>query len=85
MKKQRINVVFNYSSENLTNDMESVLNKGLNFSPIPEKLDITQLFVDIQRFERTMIWQEFWYGRDESEYQEPCIFKSVKNNLPRNY
>ena len=85
MKKQRINVVFNYSSETLTNDMESVLNKGLNFSPIPEKLDITQLFVDFQRFERTMIWQEFWYGRDESEYQEPSIFKSVKNNLPRNY
>ena len=57
MKKRRskINVVFNYSSVVLTEEMEKVLNRGLKFCIQPLKLDLTQILVDYQRFERTMI------------------------------
>ena len=69
----------------LSDDMLQVLNRALNFALLPFKLDITQLLVDFNRFSRAVIWQEFWFGRDkEEEYVKP-IFKSKKNNLPKNY
>jgi len=84
-KKQHINVVFNYSSIKLTQTMEKVLNRGLNFAILPFKLDLTQVLTDFKRFERTMIWKEFWFGRETDEQAKKPIFKSKKNNLPRNY
>ena len=57
IKKQQVNVVFNYSKVVLTQDMESVLNRGLNFGFLPLKLDLTQVLTDFERFERTMIWK----------------------------
>ena len=59
-KKERVSVVFNYSKVNLTPAMEKVLNRGLNFSILPLKLNLTQVLVEYQRFERTMLWTEFW-------------------------
>ena len=49
-KKQKISVVFNYSKITLTNGMEKVLNRGLNFSITPLNLNITQVLVDFSRF-----------------------------------
>ena len=63
--------------------MEKVLNRGLNFSILPLKLDITQALVDHKYFERTMIWTEFWFG-EKNEYKKP-IFRNKKHNLPKNY
>ena len=77
--------MFNYSDVVLTDVMEKVLNRGLNFSILPLKLDITQTLVDFKYFERTMIWKEFWYGRDSMERKEKPIFKSKKMNLPKNH
>ena len=65
--------------------MLKVLNRGLNFSILPLKLDITQVLVDFRRFERTMIWKEFWKGREEEQKCEPKIFKSRKTNLPKKH
>ena len=81
--KEKINVVYNYSKVPLTDAMEKVLSRGLNFA-IPLKLDITQVLVDYRRFERSMIWKEFFYGKDTGPY-EPPIFKSKKTNMPKNY
>ena len=65
--------------------MENVLNRGLNFAILPLKLDLTQVLVDYKRFERTMIWQEFWYGRDQEKSQyKPPLFKE-KKNLPKKH
>ena len=65
--------------------MEKVLNRGLNFALLPDRLDITQTLVDWKRFERTMIWKEWWFGRDlEEDYKQP-LFKVKKVNLPKNY
>ena len=68
----------------LTESMESVLNRGLNFALTPLKLDITQVLVDFHRHERTMIWKEFWFEREDGN-QKPPIFKSKKTNYPRNH
>ena len=64
--------------------METLLNKGLNFSILPYKLDMTQVWVDLKRFERSAVWTEFWHGREDQESQEPKIFKEHKTNLPKN-
>ena len=85
--KQNITVVFNYSKVQLTEAMESVLNRGLKFCILPLKLDVTQIPTDFRRFERTMVWKEFWHGRDteDTQIRKPPIFKKKKNNFPKNY
>ena len=85
IKKQNISVVFNLLSIPLTEAMERVLNRGLNFSVLPGKLDITQILVDWKRFERTMIWKEWWFGKENENENNNIIFKQKKNNLPRNH
>ena len=65
--------------------MEKVLNRGLKFCIQPLKLDLTQVLVDFKRFERNMIWQEFWYGRKQEGEYNPPIFKTKKDNLPKNH
>ena len=65
--------------------MESVLNKGLKFAILPPNLDVTQALTDFRRFERTMVWKEFWFGRDNVESQKTPIFKQKKHNFPNNY
>ena len=78
-------LIFNYSSIRLTEAMVKLLNRGLNFSILPVKLDIKEVLVDFKRFERSAIWHEFWYGREQAkEYVKP-IFSSKKNNFPKNY
>ena len=58
-KKEKQSVVFNYSSIVLTPAMESLLNRGLNFSITPKKINITDLLVNYNEFERRMLWTEF--------------------------
>ena len=65
--------------------MENVLNRGLKFCILPLKLDITQVLVDFTRFERTMIWHEFWYGKDTDIQNNTQTLRPKKNNLPTNY
>ena len=65
--------------------MEKVLNRGLNFSILPLKMDLTQVLVDFKKFERSMTWHEFWYGREERKEYEKPIFKTNKRNMPKNY
>ena len=84
IKKQKLNIVFNYSKIELTVHMTNVLNRGLNFCILPMKLDITQVLVDWKRFERTMIWTEFWHGSEDCINKER-IFQIKKNNLPKNH
>ena len=61
--------------------MLKVLNRGLKFAILPLKLDISQVLTDYRRFERTMVWTEFWFGRETEEYIQP-IFKQKKHNFP---
>ena len=65
--------------------MNRLLNRGLNFSILPQKMDLTQLFVDIKRYERSAIWTEFHYGIDEQNNTDKPVFKKFNTNLPKNY
>ena len=66
--------------------MEELLNLGLNFAVLPLKLDITQILVDFKKFERNMVWHEFWFGKeDKDENYEPPVFKTNKTNFPKKY
>ena len=85
LKKQQITVVFNESQLKLTPDMETVLNKGLKFAITPHKLDITQVLTEFRRFERIMVWTEFWFGKAHEETYKPSLFKQKKSNFPRNH
>ena len=76
IRRQKLCVIFNYSSIKLTEPMNRVLNRGLNFSILPLKLDITQILVDFKRYERTMIWQEFWHNQDSDKNQQLPLFES---------
>ena len=84
-KKQPISVIFNYSTVKLTDAMRNLLNKGFNFSILPLKLDLTQVLVDFKRFERSVIWHEFFYGSESDNEFNEKIFKVSKTNLPKNY
>ena len=46
--------------------MTNVLNKGLNFSVLPKKIDNTQVLAEYKRFERTMTWKEYWFDEDDN-------------------
>ena len=85
LKKQNISTIFNYSSIELTKAMVTLLNRGLNFAILPLKLDLTQVLVDFKRFERSIIWHEFWYGSENKEPYSPPIFRLQKRNLPKNH
>ena len=66
--------------------MENLINKGLNFTILPFKFDITEVLVDFKKFARSTSWQEFWHGRDENPDNKIDIFKDKhKSNLPKNY
>ena len=83
-KKQKVNVVFNYSNQELNSDMLKVLNKGLNYSILPHKIDNTLVLTKFRRFERTILWNEFWKekGNNEENKKTNSIFKILKNNFP---
>ena len=85
-RKSENGIVFDYSDIELTEDMISLINLGLNFAVLPLKLDITQVLNDYKQYERRAIWQEFWFGHDEEEKNaQTQIFEQKKTNLPKNY
>ena len=65
--------------------MERLLNKGLNFSILPKKMDLTQVYVDFKKFKRSAIWKEFWFGKDNEdlmrENNKNLYAKISKNKL----
>ena len=65
--------------------MNRLLNRGFNFSILPKKIDLTQVFVDFKRYERAAIWTEFHYGKDKETEKDKPIFRKDMTNLPTNY
>ena len=85
LKRRPVSIVFNYSKIVLTDAMNRLLNRGLNFAILPIKLDLTQLLVDFKKFERSVVWKEFWHGREVEEPYVVPIFRTKKTNFPKNY
>ena len=77
-------MVFNNSSLVLSDAMIKVLNRGLKFAVMPLKLDITQVLTDFKRFERTMVWREYWFGKESNVTYKPPLFKHKRTISPEN-
>ena len=78
------NIVFNYSHIELTPAMQKLLNRALNFAVLPHKLDSTQLLVDFNRFARSTIWQEYWFGKESEEKRiQPQYSKRENIKYPK--
>ena len=65
--------------------MVKLLNRGLSFCILPIKLDLTEVLVDFRRFERSIIWHEFWHNREVEDNPKEPIFRKHKSNLPKNH
>ena len=48
-------------------------------------MDITQVWVKFKMFERTLAWNEYWHGRDNTETEKIPIFNLHKINMPKNF
>ena len=87
-KKATTTAVYNYSDIVLTPDMESLLNRGLNFCVDPLKLNITDILMQWRKFERKMRWKEFFNDFEipneekEKNSWKKEIFPKEKSNLP---
>ena len=73
IKRQKLSVIFNYSSIELTPAMENLLNRGLNFAITPLKLNLTQVLVDFGKFQRRNLWQEFWSNKEKQVFKPPIL------------
>ena len=87
--KRVSSLVFNLSDFPITTHMQNLLNHGLSFVPIPDKLNITQVKTELNRYERSMLWKDFWFenepnifNEEDSEYVK-SVFKSNQTNLPK--
>ena len=68
--------------------MEDLLNRGLNFSILSKKLDNTQLQADYKRFEKSVIWQEYFFNYEEDvdfEHQISENKSTQKLQIPRRF
>ena len=79
-EEKKIYIVLNCSDMELIPAMHKLLNRALNFSVQPHRLDITQFLVDFNRFARSAIWQEYWFGKDTENQPSEPIFKK-KNKI----
>ena len=50
----------------LTFGQKSLLEKHVNFVPLPERVNKTQTLYDIKRFSRAMRWKEVWGSSEDS-------------------
>ena len=78
-------MVFNYSGIELSQDMENLFNRGLSFAITPLSLNLSQVLVDVSKFERKLRWREFFATQEDNHEYHPSIFRKEKTNLPRNH
>ena len=84
-KRQKITLIHNYSSLELTKPMISLLERGLNFAVTPKTYNLSEVLVDFSKFERKIKWREYWHDKgDTNDTYEPPIFRKEKTNMPKN-
>ena len=88
LNKNLNTLVINYSDIELSKDMTSLLNRGLNFAVMPKSINTTDIHAGFQKLGRSMKWREHLYKDDDidssvvmSNYsKEP--WRKAKLNLP---
>ena len=69
-KNKKIQTVVNLSSVTLTKTEETVLSKGLNFCPVPSKINRLELDKDLDNFARRLRLKEFFYQTGRKKLQD---------------
>ena len=87
--RMKINMVFNFSTLKLSKDAQSLLNKGLNFCPTPDKINTTQISADLFRMDRKFGWKHFYHGVEQDTTEETSKSQfpfgiNKKTNMPPN-
>ena len=82
-RKPLESLFINYSSHIITDAEKKLLNKHLNFVPIPDKINKTQLEYDMARFKRTLRWKEHFADKDNQQEPSEIIFPVIKHSLPK--
>ena len=49
-------------------DMESFLQRGLNFCVTPDKVNITEIMAELRKFNHKMKWHEFWFDEENDPH-----------------
>ena len=94
--KRNLDLVHNFSDFVLTAPMISLLNRGPSFVPTTKNVNISQIQAELDRYERSMLWSEYYFERKEDEEivtklknegdQPICetkVFQPIKTNLPK--
>ena len=87
-KSLRNSLVTNYSDIPLSRDMQSLLNRGLNYSVTPKTVNTTNVIAGFDKLRRTMAWTEEFYKTDPDFVPDKTYvkkpWKPVSTNLPTN-
>ena len=81
-KKKLEPIYTNYSDHILTEHEKKVLSKHTSFSPLPEKVNKTQLQYEMNIFSRHLKWGEHFNQNDFNSDKSKPIFQIKKHNLP---
>ena len=83
-RNKGVKLYFNYSKIPISPAMDRLLNRGLNYCITPNKVNVTELLVDIDKFVRKMLWQEYFHDQPDEDRKEPIV-KNEKTNLPKKH
>ena len=61
--------------------MVKILNKRLNFCVVPQKVNITELLGDNEKFDRRMKWKEVFKDEEPNENWKPDLFPIQKEQF----
>ena len=64
-------MILNLSNKTLNKDQISVLSRGLSFCPTPGEPDMGLLFLDLERFFRTLRLKVFWDDQNDLNQTDP--------------
>ena len=74
--------VVNLSGQDLSDEENTLLSKGLSFCPTPRRLDENQLLDDLESFFRRLRLREFFLDLEDEESSEINIFRPPSKWMP---
>ena len=92
LNKKNSNLATNYSDIEISSDMKSLLDKGLSFAIMPQKINTTDIHAGFENLGRNMKWTEVLTKTDvqdnDSAIEEPSKprgpWNKTKTSLPKN-
>ena len=71
--------IFNWSNQVLTENKKKILEKGINFVPTPEKLDLYQIKKDLERLGRDNKLRMYYKTEQALKFSKKWAFKVPSN------